>query len=106
MRRREALPLKWLRVFRCAVATRRGLGVRQVRQTSVVRSEKCVACRGSTQDGMRLIPACFAHVLQRWIRRVYMRFLLILQEVRAIGKTRNQLLAIVSVRILCVPQLD
>ena len=40
---------------------------------------------------MRMILACFAPALQRCARRVYRRFLLVLQEVMAIGKTRNQL---------------
>ncbi len=38
-----------------------------------------------------MILACFAQALQRSARRVYRRFLLLLQEVVAIGKTRNQL---------------
>ncbi len=40
---------------------------------------------------MRMILACFAQALQRSTRRVYRRFLLVLQEVMAIGKTRDQL---------------
>jgi len=35
--------------------------------------------------------ACFAHTLSRCTGRTHMSFLLILQEVRPIGKTRNQL---------------
>src|SRR6266849_1062564 len=40
---------------------------------------------------MRMSTACFAHALQRCTGRACMSFLLILQEVRPIGKTRNQL---------------
>jgi len=55
-----------------------------------MRSEKCVARRGRAWDGMRVIAVCFTRALQRCAGRTNMRFLLILQEVRAIGKTRNQ----------------
>src|SRR2546425_2092802 len=41
---------------------------------------------------MRMSTACFAHALQRCTCRAGMSFLLILQEVRPIGKTRNQLI--------------
>ncbi len=47
--------------------------------------------RGSVEDGMRLITACFARALQRWTSRISMHFLLTFQEVIAISKTRNQL---------------
>jgi hypothetical protein len=83
--------LNWLRVFRSADATRLGHGVRQERQTRAVQSEKCVARRGGAWDGMCVIVACFACVLHGCTGRAYMRFLPILQEVRVICKTRNQL---------------
>jgi hypothetical protein len=69
---------------------RLGHGGRHVRQTGAMRSEKCVARRGRAWDGMRVIAVCFTRALQRCAGRTNMRFLLILQEVRAIGKTRNQ----------------
>ncbi len=71
---------------------RLGHGGRHARQTGAMRSEKCVARRGRAWDGMRVIAACFTRLLQRCAGRTNMRFLLILQEVRAIGKTRNQFL--------------
>ena len=40
---------------------------------------------------MRMIPACFAHALQRCTSRLCMHFLLTFQEVMPISKTRNQL---------------
>src|SRR2546425_991613 len=54
-------------------------------------SEKYAACRGSVEDGMHMITACFARAPQRSTSRTYMYFLLIFQEVRPIRKTRNQL---------------
>src|SRR5712692_6363510 len=55
-------------------------------------SEKHAARRGSVEDGMRMITACFARASQRCTSRTYMHFLLIFQEVRPISKTRNQLI--------------
>ena len=69
---------------------RLGHGGRHARQTGAMRSEKCVARRGRGWDGMRVVAVCFTRALQRCAGRTNMRFLLILQEVRAIGKTRNQ----------------
>ena len=40
---------------------------------------------------MHMITACFARAPQRSTSRTYMHFLLIVQEVRPISKTRNQL---------------
>src|SRR5712691_11499564 len=54
-------------------------------------SEKYAARRGSVEDGMRMITACFARAPQRCTSRTYMHFLLMFQEVRPISKTRNQL---------------
>src|SRR5712691_3674380 len=54
-------------------------------------SEKCAACRGSVEDEMRMITACFARAPQRCTSRTYMHVLLMFQEVRPISKTRNQL---------------
>src|SRR5437764_15353215 len=42
-------------------------------------------------DGIRMITACFARMHQRCADRVEISFLFMLQEVRPIGKTRNQL---------------
>src|SRR5437763_1145580 len=42
-------------------------------------------------DGIRMITACFARMHQRCTDRVEISFLFMLQEVRPIGKTRNQL---------------
>jgi hypothetical protein len=69
---------------------RLGHGGRHARQTGAMRSEKCVAHRSRAWDVMRVIAVCFTRALQRCAGRTNMRFLLILQEVRAIGKTRNQ----------------
>ena len=69
---------------------RLGDGGRHARQTGAMLSEKCVARRGRAWDGMRVIAACFTRALQRCAGRTNMHFLFILQEVRAIGKTRNQ----------------
>ena len=69
---------------------RLGHGGRHARQTEAMLSEKCVARRGRAWDGMRVIAVCFTRALQRCAGRTNMCFLLILQEVRAIGKTRNQ----------------
>ena len=54
-------------------------------------SEKYAARRGSVEDGMRMITACFARATQRCTSRTYMHFLHMFQEVRANCKTRNQL---------------
>jgi hypothetical protein len=69
---------------------RLGHGGRQARQTGAMRSEKCVARRGRAWDSRRVIAVYFARALYRGPSRTNMRFLLILQPVRAIGKTRNQ----------------
>jgi len=53
--------------------------------------KKYAARRGSVWNGMRMITACFARVLQRCTSRRYMRFLLTSQKVRTISKTRNRL---------------
>src|SRR5882724_7394577 len=80
----------WLRVFRSVDAMRLGYGGRHARQTGAMLSEKCAARRGRAWDGMRVSTICFTRALQRCAGRTNMRFLFILQEVRAIGKTRNQ----------------
>ena len=69
---------------------RLGYGGRHARQTGAMLSEKCAARRGRAWDGMRVSTICFTRALQRCAGRTNMRFLFILQEVRAIGKTRNQ----------------
>jgi hypothetical protein len=42
-------------------------------------------------DGRRVIAGCFTRMLRRCAGRINVRFLHILQEIRVIGKTRNQL---------------
>src|SRR6266487_6182545 len=54
-------------------------------------SEKYAARRGSVEEGMHMITACFARAPQRSTSRTYMHFLLMFQKVRPIIKTRNQL---------------
>jgi hypothetical protein len=88
----RVIPRNWLRVFRSADAARLGYGVRQERQTRAVQSEKCGARRGGVWDGMCVIVACFARALRRCTGSAYMHFLSILQEVRVICKTCNQLI--------------
>src|SRR5713101_1476937 len=56
-----------------------------------MQSEKYAARRGSMEDGMHMITACFARASQGCTSRTYMHFLLIFQEVLPISKTRNQL---------------
>ena len=82
----------WLRVFRSGDALRVGHGGRQARQTEAMRSEKCVVRCGRTWDGMRVIAVCFTRTLQRCACPTNTHFLLILQEVKRIAKTRNQLM--------------
>src|SRR5215831_12638544 len=57
-------------------------------------SEKYAARRGSIEDDMYLITACFTRAYPRWTSRLYRDFSRIFQEVRPISKTRNQLLLI------------
>ena len=54
-------------------------------------SEKYTARRGSMEDGMRMITACFARAPQRCPNRLSKHFLLTFQEVTPLRKTRNQL---------------
>jgi len=56
----------------------------------LVQPEKCAVRRGRAWDRMRVIAACFVRALPKCTGRTYLHFLLIPQEVRAIGKTRNQ----------------
>ena len=79
-----------MRVFRSTEASRLGHDVGQQRHTRVVRSEKCVALRDGCGAGMCVIAAFFARVLRMCIGCTGMGFLLVLQEVRRICKTRNQ----------------
>ena len=58
----------------------------------MVPSEKYAARRGSMEDGIRMITACFARALQRCTSRICMHFLLMFQEVMPISKTRNQII--------------
>jgi hypothetical protein len=85
----QVLSTNWLRVFRSAEATRLGPDGSQQRQTKVGRSEKCVALRDGYGTGIGVIAACFARVLRGYSGRACMGFLLILQEVRRVCKTRN-----------------
>ena len=48
-------------------------------------------------NDMRMSTACFARASQRWTSRLSKSFLLILQEVTPLSKTRNQLI-IITVR--------
>src|SRR5438552_17803420 len=67
---------------------------RQARQRGAIRSERCVARRDRAWDGMRVITVYFARALPKCAGHANMRFLLILQQVLEIGKTRNQFLLI------------
>ncbi len=82
--------MNWLRVFRSAEASRLGHGVSQPLHARAVRSEKCAVLRDGCGTGMCVIAAFFACVLRRCTGRVCIDFLLILQEVRQVCKTRNQ----------------
>src|SRR6266852_3288596 len=67
-------------------------------------SEKYAARRGSVEDGMRMITACFARAPQRCTSRTYMHFLLTFQEVMLISKTRNQLIISSPCSLINTPQ--
>lgn len=88
------LPINWLRVLRSAEASRFGHDGSQKRHRGAVRPEKCVALCGGCETGMYVIAAFFAHVLRGYTRRACIGFLLILQEVRRVCKTRNQFIPI------------
>ena len=83
----------WLRVYRSAEAARLGPDGSQQLQTKVGRSEKCVALRDGCGTSIGVIAACFARVLRGYSGRACMGFLLILQEVRRVCKTRNKFMA-------------
>ncbi len=68
-----------------------GHGGHHARQTEAMRSEKCVIRCGRTWDSMRVIAGGFPRTLQRCACPTNTYFLLILQEVNGIVKTRNQL---------------
>jgi hypothetical protein len=68
-----------------------GHGGHRARQTEAMRSEKCVVRCGRTWDGMRVIAGGFPRTLQRCACLIKTYFLIILQEVKGIVKTRNQL---------------
>src|SRR2546430_7495463 len=70
----------WLQVFTSANTAHLGHSGGQERWPGVMASEKYAARRGSVEDGMRLITACFARVPQRWTSRIYIHFLLMFQE--------------------------
>src|SRR5712691_12030215 len=63
------LSRSWLRVFRSANTAHLGASVSQERSPRVAPSAKYVARRGSVEDGMRMITACCAHALQRYMSR-------------------------------------
>jgi hypothetical protein len=86
------LAYNWLRVFRSVEAARLGPDGSQQLQTKVGRSEKCVALRDGCGTSIGVIAACFARVLRGYSGRACMGFLLILQEVRRVCKTRNKFL--------------
>src|SRR5215831_11172063 len=87
----HAFAMSWLRVFRSANTAHLGHSGGQKREPGVMPSEKYAARRGSVEDGMRMITACFARAPQRCTSRTYVHFLLMFQEVRLVRKTRNQL---------------
>src|SRR2546426_125200 len=89
--RSELEALSWLRVFKSGDAMRVGHGGRQAQQTKAILPEKRGGRRGSMWDGRRVIAGCFTRMLRRCAGRTNVRFLHILQEIRVIGKTRNQL---------------
>jgi hypothetical protein len=80
----------WLRVFRSADAARLGHGGSRQLQTKAVRSEKDMALHSGYGMEMCVIAAFFARVLRGYAGRECIGFLSLLQEVRAIDKTRNQ----------------
>jgi hypothetical protein len=80
-----------LRVFTSANTAHLGHRGGQEREPGVIPSEKYAVRRGSAEEGMRMITACFARAPRRCVSRPYMHFLLMFQEVRPISKTRNQL---------------
>jgi hypothetical protein len=57
-----------------------------------------MARHGCESDGMCMITAYFARVYQRDTGHLWRDFLFLLQEVRPIGKTRNQLYGYTPVR--------
>ena len=84
--------MSWLRVFTSANTAHLGHNGGQEREPGVMPSEKYAARRGSVEDGMRMITACFARAPQRCTSRTYRHFLLVFHEVRSISKTCNQLI--------------
>jgi hypothetical protein len=68
-----------------------GPGGHHARQTEAMRSEKYVVRCGRTWDGMRVIAGGFPRTLQRFSCPKKTYFLLMLQAVKGIVKTRNQL---------------
>ena len=73
------LRMNWLQVFPSAIPVYLGHRGDEEREARAMPSEKYAARRGSVQDGMRVIPACFARALQRRPSRMAMHFLLIFQ---------------------------
>jgi hypothetical protein len=57
--------MSWLQVFPSATPVHLGHRGGEEREARVMPSEKCAVRRGSVQDGMRVITACFARALQR-----------------------------------------
>jgi len=82
--------MSWLQVFRSVTAVHLPHGAGREREMTTVQSEKYVARCGSTYDDMRMSTASFVRVLQRCTGSLYMHFLLILHEVRAVRNTCNQ----------------
>jgi hypothetical protein len=89
--RHDRLCWSWLRVFKSGDAMRIGHGGRQAQQTEAILPEKRGGRRGSMWDGRYVIAGCFTRMLRRCAGRTNVRFLHILQEIRVIDKTRNQL---------------
>ena len=67
---KQIIVLNWLQVFPSAIPVHLGHRGGEEREARAMPSEQYAARRGSVQDGMRVIPACFARALQRWTSRM------------------------------------
>jgi hypothetical protein len=90
-KRHNMLIINWLRVFRCVDAFRIDQRRRQQPHTSVVRSEKCRGLRGTAWHKRQVIVGFVWLGGSCYTARVWRGFLPLLQRVRSICKTRNQL---------------
>ena len=71
------MTMNWLRVFRSVNVAHLPYGGGQARETTAVPAEKCMACRGSAYDDMRMITASFARMFPRGIDDLFRYFYLI-----------------------------